>query len=66
MLSKSQKVTITPVPISADRSFTNIVGMCQDNKGFIWLADNYNGLLKYDGSQLKSYKSNPRNPNSLI
>ena len=65
-LSKSQKATITPVPISVDRSFTNIVGMCQDNKGFIWLADNYNGLLKYNGSQLKSYKSNPRNPNSLI
>ncbi len=40
--------------------------MCQDSKGFIWLADNYNGLLKYDGSQFLSYKSNPRNPNSLI
>jgi ligand-binding sensor domain-containing protein len=65
-LSKSQKVSIKPVPISADRSFTNIVGMCQDDKGFIWLADNYNGLLRYDGSNLISYKSNPRNPNSLI
>ena len=65
-LSKSQKVTITSVPISVDRSFTNIVGMCQDNKGFLWLADNYNGLLRYDGSELISYKSNPRNTNSLI
>ncbi|MEP7321527.1 MAG: two-component regulator propeller domain-containing protein [Saprospiraceae bacterium] len=65
MLSKSQQVSITPVPISVDRTFTNIVGMCQDNKGFLWLADNYNGLLRYDGSNLISYKSNPRNPNSL-
>lgn len=65
-MGKSQPVSMTPVPISVDRSFTNIVGMCQDNKGFLWLADNYNGLLKYDGSKLISYKSNPRNPNSLI
>lgn len=61
-----QEVTFTPVPISIDRSFTNIVGMCQDKEGFLWLADNYNGLLKYDGSRLVSYKSNPRNSNSLI
>ncbi len=65
-LSKSQQVSITPVPISVDRSYTNIVGMCQDNKGFVWLADNFNGLLRYDGSNLVSYKSNPRNANSLI
>ncbi len=63
---KSQHVSITSVPISMDRSFTNIVGMCQDNKGFLWFADNYNGLLKYDGIQFKSYKSNPHNPNSLL
>ena len=66
IVSKGQRVSITPVPISVDKSFTNIVGMCQDHKGFLWLADNYNGLLKYDGSRLISYKSNPRNPNSLI
>ncbi|CAN5452472.1 sensor histidine kinase [soil metagenome] len=66
ILSKSQQVSITSIPISVDRSFTNIVGMCQDNKGFLWLADNYNGLLRYDGSNLISYKSNPHNPNSLI
>lgn len=40
--------------------------MCQDNKGFLWLADNYNGLLRYDGSNLISYKSNPHNTNSLV
>ena len=66
ILSKSQPVSITSIPISVDKTFTNIVGMCQDNKGFLWLADNYNGLLRYDGSNLISYKSNPRNPNSLV
>lgn len=40
--------------------------MCQGNNGVLWLADNYNGLLKYDGNELISYKSNPRNPNSLV
>lgn len=40
--------------------------MCQDNKGFIWLADNYNGLIRYDGSNLVSYKSDPHNSHSLI
>jgi ligand-binding sensor domain-containing protein len=66
ILSKSQPVSITSIPISVDRTFTNIVGICQDNKGFLWLADNYNGLLRYDGSNFISYKSNPRNQNSLI
>ncbi|MES2796861.1 MAG: two-component regulator propeller domain-containing protein [Bacteroidota bacterium] len=66
IISKSQQVSFSPVPITVDRAFTNIVGMCQDKNGFIWLADNYNGLLKYDGSRLVSYKSNPRNSNSLI
>ena len=63
--AKSQPVSFTSIPLSIDRAFTNIVGMCQDDKGFIWLADNYNGLIKYDGSQFKSYKSNSHNPNSL-
>ena len=66
IVGKSQQVTITSVPIPVDRTFTNIVGMCQDKEGFIWLADNYNGLLRYDGTNFISYKSNPRNPNSLI
>lgn len=63
---KSQEITITPIPYPLDQFLTNIVGMSQDEKGFIWLADNYNGLIRYDGTHKKYYKSNPSNPNSLI
>jgi signal transduction histidine kinase/ligand-binding sensor domain-containing protein/DNA-binding response OmpR family regulator len=64
-LSKGQEVRITPIPFTFDPSLTNIVGMCQDDKGFIWLADNYNGLIKYDGTNKKYYKSKPNDRNSL-
>jgi len=64
-LCKSQEVKITAVPFQFDPSLTNIVGMCQDDNGFIWLADNYNGLTKYDGTNKKYYKSNPNDSSSL-
>ncbi|WP_373521504.1 two-component regulator propeller domain-containing protein [Aquiflexum sp.] len=64
-LCKSQEVKITPVPFQFDPSLTNIVGMCQDENGFIWLADNYNGLVKYDGTNKKYFKSKPNDSNTL-
>ncbi|MCH6235743.1 hybrid sensor histidine kinase/response regulator transcription factor [Cognataquiflexum rubidum] len=65
-LCRGQEVKITPIPYPLDQFLTNIVGMCQDEEGFIWLADNYNGLIKYDGSSKKLYKTDPDNPNSLF
>jgi signal transduction histidine kinase/ligand-binding sensor domain-containing protein len=41
------------------------LGMAQDRYGFIWLADNGNGLYKYDGKKTIVYKPEPANPNSL-
>lgn len=64
-LCRGQEVRITPIPFTFDPSLTNIVGMCQDDKGFIWMADNYNGLVKYDGTKKKYFKSNPYDSNSL-
>lgn len=64
-LCKIQEVKITAVPFPFDPSLTNIVGMCQDDTGFIWLADNYNGLVKYDGTNKKYFRSNPNDSNSL-
>lgn len=64
-LCKSQEVKITPIPYTFDPALTNIVGMCQDDNGFIWLADNYNGLAKYDGTNKKYFKSIPNDSNSL-
>ncbi len=62
--SKSQEITITPLLYPLDQN-TNIVAMCQDQIGFIWLADNFNGLIRYDGSEKKYYRSNPLEINSL-
>lgn len=62
---RSQEVKITAVPFQFDPSLTNIVGMCQDETGFIWLADNYNGLVKYDGRSKKYFRSNPNDSSSL-
>ncbi|OOG70572.1 hypothetical protein B0E43_18420 [Algoriphagus sp. A40] len=65
-LCKGQEVKITPIPYPLDQFLTNIVGMCQDEEGFIWLADNYNGLIRYDGSTKKYFKTDPNNSNSLF
>ncbi|MBN3520977.1 response regulator [Algoriphagus lutimaris] len=53
------------MPFIFDPNHTNIMGMCQDDKGFIWLADNYNGLVRYDGTNKKYFKSNPNDSSSL-
>ncbi len=63
---KSQEVKITPIPYTFDPALTNIVGMSQDTDGFIWLADNYNGLAKYDGTKKKFFKAIPNDSNSLF
>jgi len=64
-LGKSQEVKITSVSFPFDPDLTNVVGMCQDDTGFIWLADNASGLVKYDGTNKKYFKAIPNNPNSL-
>ena len=38
--------------------------MLQDRRGFIWIGT-YNGLNRYDGYRVKTYKPDPNNPNSL-
>ncbi|MBL7793812.1 MAG: histidine kinase [Saprospiraceae bacterium] len=36
----------------------------QDSKGFVWISS-LNGLNRYDGQNIKRYKSNPKDPHSL-
>ncbi len=64
----SQQLTIAPVPLPDLNLGPNqsILGMCQDNNGFIWMATNGSGLYKYDGNQLKNYTEEENNPNSII
>ena len=40
------------------------LGMAQDRYGYIWLADNGEGLYKYDGKNTVVYRSEPANPNT--
>ena len=41
-----------------------VMHVTQDSMGFMWLATNY-GLYRYDGYELKGYKSDARNPDML-
>jgi diguanylate cyclase (GGDEF)-like protein len=43
---------------------SEIAAMLQDRQGFIWLATN-NGLARFDGYQLVTYRNDPANPRSL-
>ena len=41
-----------------------ITSIIQDHKGFMWFGS-YDGLNKYDGYKITTYKSDGRNKNSL-
>jgi len=45
-------------------SQSSIISTFQDSRGFIWMGTQ-DGLNRYDGSQIISYKSNPNDPFSL-
>ncbi|MBN2613750.1 MAG: hypothetical protein JXB00_19490 [Bacteroidales bacterium] len=45
----------------SDNSVRHII---QDKKGFLWFGT-LNGLNRYDGNEIKIFKSEPGNPNSL-
>ena len=41
------------------------LSIAQDKYGFMWFTRVSGGLQRYDGQNLKSYKHDPSNPNSL-
>ena len=45
-------------------SSNKITSICKDDLGFIWFGTT-NGLNRYDGKSIKSYKHNPENAHSL-
>ena len=65
-LCNAQDIEITAIPFQYRDNPSVIVGMAQDHKGYIWMADIANGLFKFDGANLIHYKSIPGDPNSLI
>jgi ligand-binding sensor domain-containing protein len=47
-------------------SLGKINGMTMDKYGFMWFSDQSNrSIIRYDGVQMKRYKNDPKNPNSL-
>ncbi|MGB5229356.1 MAG: two-component regulator propeller domain-containing protein [Eudoraea sp.] len=47
-------------------SLGKINGMTMDKYGFMWFSDQSNrSIIRYDGVQMKRYKNDPSNPNSL-
>lgn len=52
--------------INADKGFSSNLVYCikQDSKGFLWFGTMY-GLVRYDGTEYKTYKYDPLDTNSL-
>jgi signal transduction histidine kinase/ligand-binding sensor domain-containing protein/CheY-like chemotaxis protein len=45
-------------------SQSSILSMHQDSRGFVWLGTQ-DGLNRYDGRQIVTFKADPENPNSI-
>jgi len=50
----AQNLQINPIDLS-ESDFAVIVGLVQDDNGYIWLADFQTGLVRYDGTEIKRY-----------
>lgn len=48
-----------------DKQPDNITHIIQDKKGFLWIST-LNGLFRYDGSEFKTYRHDPRQKDSLF
>ena len=55
----------SPLSSSQVRQIGGINSIAQDRHGFIWLAGEV-GLGRYDGSELRVFEHQPKNPSSLI
>jgi signal transduction histidine kinase/CheY-like chemotaxis protein/streptogramin lyase len=42
-----------------------IFSIIQDEQGFLWFGSGYQGLFRYDGKNIKQFKHDPNNSNSL-
>lgn len=64
--SNSQNFNLSIEHISLEQGVSNnlIFSIYQDSKGFIWFGTMF-GLVKYDGVNYKTYRTDPTNTNSL-
>lgn len=61
----SQSIFFNKVTAPPGKPFLHITGMVQDQRGYMWFATK-NGLFRYDGYNVKQYRNDPLNQNSLI
>lgn len=61
----AQQVFSKPMPFFGQLSSNEIVDIHQDREGYIWLGTSQ-GLERYDGYGLQTFKSNYRNPTLLL
>jgi signal transduction histidine kinase/ligand-binding sensor domain-containing protein len=62
----AQEIDIKGVSMAFKENPNIIIGMTQGHYGYIWMAGNEKGLFRYDGNNLKHYKNQSGNPNSLV
>lgn len=61
----SQELILNKVPTPDGENIDFITGITQDANGLMWFSTKV-GLISYDGKNLKNFKNNPLNPNSLV
>src|SRR5687768_15980774 len=62
--SQKKNLSFTHMGRSEGLSQSFITSIVQDHKGFMWFGS-YDGLNKYDGYKITTYKFNARDKNSL-
>ena len=60
----AQPIFFNKVQPPPGKKFLHVTGIVQDKQGYMWFATK-NGLFRYDGYQMISYKNIPFDPNSL-
>ena len=62
--AESSKLVFDHITLDQGLPVSNVKRIHQDSQGFLWFATDC-GLIKYDGYNVKIYKYNPADPNSL-
>ncbi|MDH3243225.1 MAG: ATP-binding protein [Saprospiraceae bacterium] len=64
--AQEQRVKFSKVAGTNGMSLGKINNMTMDKYGFMWFSDQSNrSIIRYDGIQMKRFKNDPNNPNSL-
>jgi ligand-binding sensor domain-containing protein/putative methionine-R-sulfoxide reductase with GAF domain len=64
LLAQSEKLLFDHLPNIKGLGKRSITSICQDNYGFIWFGTQ-DGLLRFDGYELRVFKNRLDDPNSL-